>query len=69
MRKFDIGVSKNCIDANSEMVETWDPDNFSRFLPQEWCAWAIPEIALKTLHLVFIYEMELSILNINKYNS
>ena len=43
----DINVSKNCIDANLEMVERRDPDNFPRFPPQEWCAWTIPEIALK----------------------
>ena len=27
--------------------ERRDPDNFPRFLPQEWCAWEIPEIAHK----------------------
>ena len=48
MRKYssDVSVSINCIDANLEMVERRDPDNFPRFPPQEWCAWTIPEIAL-----------------------
>ena len=33
MRKFpsDISVSKNCIDANLELVERWDTDNYSHF--------------------------------------
>ena len=31
------------------MVEIWDRDNFPRFLPEEWCTWKIPEIALKGL--------------------
>ena len=49
MRKYpsDVSVSKNCIDANLEMVERREPDDFPRFLPQEWCAWIIPKIALK----------------------
>ena len=49
MRKYpsDVSVSENCIDANVEMVERRDPDNFPRFPPLEWCAWTLPEIALK----------------------
>ena len=49
MRKHppDVNVSETCIDANLKMVERQDPDNFPRFPPQEWCAWTIPEIALK----------------------
>ena len=45
----DVSVSKNRIDANSEMVERRDPDNYPRFPPQECCAWTIPEIALKKI--------------------
>ena len=50
MLKFpsDVSVAKNCIDVNFETIERRDPDNFPRFLPQEWCAWRIPEIALKS---------------------
>ena len=49
MRKYppDVNVSETCIDANLKMVERRDPDNFPRFPLQEWCAWTIPEIALK----------------------
>ena len=49
MRKYplDVNVAKTCIDANLKMVERRDPGNFPRFPPQEWCAWTIPEIALR----------------------
>ena len=49
MRKYpsDVSISETCIDANLKMVKRQDPDNFPRFQPQEWCAWTIPEIALK----------------------
>ena len=48
MRKYpsDVSISINCIDANLEMVEIRDPDNFPRFPPQKWCAWTISEVAL-----------------------
>ena len=42
-----VSVSKNCMGANLEVVERREPDNFPGFLPQECCAWTIPEIALK----------------------
>ena len=53
MRKYppDVNVSEICIDASLKMVERRGPDNFPRFLSQEWCAWTIPEIALKHLCL------------------
>ena len=55
MRKHppEVNVSEPCIDANSKMIESRDPDNFPRFPPQEWCAWTIPEIALKRKLLIF----------------
>ena len=37
---------KNCFDANLEMVETRDPDNFLRFPLQEWREYTISEITL-----------------------
>ena len=44
----DLSVSKKkCIDANLEIFERRDPDNFPLFPMQEWDAWTIPEIALK----------------------
>ena len=48
MRKypFDISVSENDIDANLEMVERRDPDNFPCFSLQEWCAGTIPKSTL-----------------------
>ena len=48
MQKYpsDVSVSNNCIDANLEMVERREPDNFPCFPLQEWCAWTIPEIDL-----------------------
>ena len=59
MRKypFDVSASKNCIDANLEMLERWDPDNFTRFPPQEWCAWTIPEIFLKLAIFIDILQI------------
>ena len=57
MRKYpsDVSVSKKCTDANLEMVERRNPDNFPRFPPQEWCTWAKPEIALNNgIHLLHI---------------
>ena len=45
----DVNISETCIDANLKMVERRDPDIFPRFPPQEWCAWTIPEIALKEM--------------------
>ena len=41
----DVSVSKNCIDANMEMVKRHDPDNFHCSPPQERCLWTIPKIA------------------------
>ena len=29
----DVNVSKNCVDANLEMVERLDPDNFPQTFP------------------------------------
>ena len=57
MRKYQSGVSvsKNCIDANFEMVKRRDPDNFPRFPPQEWCAWTIPEIVHKWRYAYQVY--------------
>ena len=51
MRKYpsDISVSKNCIDPNFKWSERRDPDNFPCFLPQEWCAWELPEIVLTSV--------------------
>ena len=37
---------------NHKWSERQDPDKFSCFSTQEWCAWELPEIALK---LVSIY--------------
>ena len=37
----DIRVSENCFDLNSQMVERQDPDYFSGFQTQEWCAWEL----------------------------
>ena len=56
MRKYpsEVSVSKNCINANLEMVERWDQDNFLRLPPQECCTWTIPEIALK---MDFVYKI------------
>ena len=49
MRKYppDVSVAETCIDAKLKMAERMDQDNFPHFQPQEWCAWTIPEIALK----------------------
>ena len=59
MRKFlfDISASKNYIVANLEMVERRDPDNIPRFPPQEWCAWTIPEIALKDCYIANLFQI------------
>ena len=51
MRKHpsDVSVSEHCSDANLEIIERRVPDNFPRVPSQEWCAWAMPEIAPKRM--------------------
>ena len=48
MRKYpsDVSVSINCIDANLEMVERRDPDNFPRFPPHVGARGQYPKLPL-----------------------
>ena len=36
--RYDIRISKSCLDPNPLMVERQDPDNFTRFQTRERCA-------------------------------
>ena len=36
--RYDIDISKSCVDPNPFMVERQDPDNFTRFQTRERCA-------------------------------
>ena len=58
MRKYpsDVSLSINCIDVYLEMVGKTGPRQLSCFPPQEWCAWTIPEIALKIKKKHCVYE-------------
>ena len=40
-------IRKTVLIRNRKWSETRDPDNFSCFSTQKWCAWELPEIALK----------------------
>ena len=56
MRKYpsDVSLSINSIDANFGNGRKTGPRQLSCLPPQEWCAWTIPEIALKiknTVHM------------------
>ena len=46
---YDIRISESCVDPNPLMVETQDPDNFTRFQTRERCTMEIDAYVFKNL--------------------
>ena len=47
--RYDIKISKRCVDPNPLMVERQDPDNFTRFKTRKRCAFEIAAYVFKFL--------------------
>ena len=45
--QYDIRVSKNCIDQNSENVLKTGPRQLTCFPTQKWCAWELAAYVFK----------------------
>ena len=53
--RYDIRISKSCVDPNPLMVEKLDPDNFTRFQTQERCALEIATYVFKGIKYFLVY--------------